>query len=318
MSEPVAAAVAIKAEPPLMPELEAQARLSRVGSASLTAQAWRHLRRNPLFWISSALVVGLVVMAVMPGWFTSKDPALCVLAQSRHTPHAGAWLGNDLQGCDIYARLVYGTRASLAVGALAAMFTFAVGVLTGLVAGYYGGWLDAVLSRLADVFFAIPFLLGAILIMVSLAPAPGEPAWKSIGLVAATLAVLGWPPCARVCRSAVIAVRDMEYVRAARGLGAGTPRILRVHVLPSVITPALVMTTLMVGGFIAAEATLSFLGLGLRGSVITWGKSLSEAQDYAEVSPHMVIFPSVVLSVAVLAFVALAEALREAFDPKAR
>lgn len=287
-------------------------------AASSAAQAWHVLRRNPVFWGSAAVIVLLVVVAVMPGWFTGKDPNLCLLSASRRPPHAGAWMGNDLQGCDVYARLVYGTRASLAVGALASAFTFVAGVFVGVLAGFYRGWVDAVLSRVTDVFFAVPFLLGAILIMVSMAPDPDEPVWRSIALVAATMAVLGWAPCARVCRSAVIAVRDVDYVQAARGLGAGSGRVLRVHILPSVITPALVLTTLMVGSFIAAEATLSFLGLGLRGSVITWGKSLAQAQDYAEISPHMVIFPSVVLVVAVLAFVLAAQALRDAFDPKAR
>lgn len=289
-----------------------------VAAGSARQQAWRQLARNPVFWVSAGVVALLLVVALWPSWFTGTDPTLCLLSNSRQPPRAAAWLGNDIQGCDVYAQLVYGTRASLAVGALASALTFVVGLVLGLLAGYFGGWVDAVLSRITDVFFAVPFLLGAILIMVSMAPDPGERQWKSIALVAATMAALGWSANARVCRSAVIAVRDMEYVRAATGLGAGPLRVVWRHILPSVLTPALVMTTLMIGGFIAAEATLSFLGLGLRGEVISWGKALAQAQDYAEVAPHMVIFPSIALSVSVLAFVVLAETLREAFDPKVR
>ncbi|SDT54547.1 ABC transporter permease [Jiangella sp. DSM 45060] len=285
---------------------------------SLAGDAWRDLRRKPLFLTSAAIILVLVAMAAVPGLFTDVDPRACDLAHSREAPSAGAWFGYDLQGCDMFSRTIYGARASILVGVLTTVVIAVVGSVVGMVAGYHGGRLDAWLSRITDMFFAVPMLLGAVIVLATFPSAVGTPSWQTIGKVVLALGVLGWTMVARLMRSTVIQVKQSEYVQAARGLGAGAGRILLRHVLPNAMAPVVVYSTIILGVFVVLEATLSFLGIGLQPPVISWGIAISEARSYIRQSPHMLLFPGAFLSVTVLAFIMLGDAVRDAFDPRLR
>ncbi|TDD64049.1 ABC transporter permease [Jiangella aurantiaca] len=285
---------------------------------SLAGDAWRDLRRSPVFLVSAAIILVLVAMAAVPGLFTSADPRACDLANSRLPPSGSAWFGYDLQGCDMYARTVHGARASILVGVLTTLGIALVGSVVGMFAGYHGGRVDALLSRLTDMFFAVPMLLGAIIVLATFPSTVGTPAWQTIGKVVMALGVLGWTTVARLMRSTVIQVKQADYVQAARGLGAGTSRILLRHILPNAVAPVVVYSTIILGVFVVLEATLSFLGIGLQAPVISWGIAISEARAYLRQSPHMLLFPGAFLSVTVLAFIMLGDAVRDAFDPRLR
>ncbi len=280
------------------------------------SRVWARLCRRPVFWAASAVIVLLVVVALAPGLFTERDPSYCDLALSRRGPGDGAYFGYNLQGCDLYARTVYGARASVVVGICATAAVVVIGGLVGTSAGYFGGWTDAVLSRVTDVFFGVPLLLGALVVLVAFPSDGSTPGWQTTGKVVLTLAALGWTTVARLARSAAIQVKRADYVTVARAAGGGHGLVLRRHVLPSVVTPVLAWATMAVGGFIAVEATLSFIGIGLQPPVISWGTEISEAQPYIRQSPHMLLFPSTFLSVTVLAFVVLGDAVRDALDPR--
>lgn len=285
---------------------------------SLASDAWHDLRRRPLFLISVTLIAFLLVLAAFPQLFTSVDPSAGDLARSRQPPSGQAWFGYDLLGRDVYARTIYGTRVSIVVGVLATTFTVLLGGTLGMIAGYHGGWADTLVSRLTDVVFGLPFVLGAIVILSSFREAIGEGVVGITALVVLTMAALSWPVSMRITRSAAIAARDQDYVRAARALGARPARVIWRHMLPNCLAPVLVYATIALGAFIGVEATLSFLGIGLRDPVVSWGVMISEARDYIRVAPHLLLFPAAFLAVTVLAFVMLGDAVRDAFDPKGR
>ncbi|MGH8774919.1 MAG: ABC transporter permease [Jiangellaceae bacterium] len=285
---------------------------------SLAGDAWHDLRRNPIFLASAVVIAVLLVMAAFPGLFTDRGPRDCDLTFSRLGPSMDAWFGYDVQGCDVYTRTIYGARASILVGIVTTAVVSVVGGVVGMLAGFYGGWVDSLLSRITDVFFAIPLLLGGMLVLVSFPSGPRTPEWQTIGKVAIALALLGWPPLARIMRSAVISVKQADYVQAAQVFGADARRLLRRHVLPNAATPVIVYATIVLGVFISVEATLSFLGIGLQPPVVSWGVAISDAASFARQSPHMLLFPSAFLSVTVLAFIVLGDAVRDAFDPRLR
>jgi oligopeptide transport system permease protein len=280
-------------------------------SASLTADAWRELRRNPLFIVSSAIIIIMVLMAAFPWLFTRQDPRVCDLADSRKGPEPGHWFGFDIQGCDYYSNVIYGARPSIVIGITVTAISAFIAVVLGSMAGYYGGTLDSLLSRVTDIFFGIPFILGAI-VLLNTFPV------RSVWTVCAALIVFGWMTLTRLMRSSVISARDMDYVNAARALGAPNGRIIRRHILPNAITPLVVYSTVTIGTTIAAEATLSFLGVGLQLPAISWGLQISQAQTLFQQSPHLLLFPAAFLSVTVLSFILLGDAVRDAFDPKLR
>lgn len=285
----------------------------------LLGDAWLDLRRKPLFWISAAIILFLLVMAAFPSLFTSVDPTRGDLVRSRVEPSGDAWFGYDVQGRDVYARVIYGARASIMVAVLATLGTILIGGAMGIMSGYFGGWVDGLLSRVADVFFGLPFVLGAIVILTTLnKPGSGNGYWKIISLVLFSLVVLSWPLAMRLMRSSVLATKQADYIMAARALGAGPGRIIMKHLLPNSVAPLLVYSTILVGSFIGAEATLSFLGVGLQSPVVSWGVMISETRDWVRVSPFLLFFPAAFLVVAVLSFVMLGEAVREALDPKLR
>ncbi|MEU8297595.1 ABC transporter permease [Micromonospora sp. NPDC048909] len=285
----------------------------------LLGDAWHDLRRKPLFWISAAFILLFIVMAAFPSLFTSADPTAGNLSRSLEKPSGHAWFGYDLQGQDVFARTIYGANASIVVALLSVLGTLLIGGTMGMIAGYRGGWVDALLSRIADVFFGLPFVLGAIVILTTFNGTGSDNSeWEIKFLVIASLVVLSWPVVMRLMRSSVLATKEADYIVAARALGAGTGRIILKHLLPNCLAPLLVYGTIMVGSFIGAEATLSFLGVGLKSPVVSWGIIINEAQDLIRVAPYLLFFPAAFLVAAVLSFVMLGETVREALDPKLR
>jgi peptide/nickel transport system permease protein/oligopeptide transport system permease protein len=282
---------------------------------SLAGDAWRDLRRSKIFWIAAVLVAVILLMAAFPALFTSADPRACTLDRQYDGPSGSAYFGYDFQGCDIFARTVHGARNSMLVGVLATLIAGVVGLVIGLSAGYFGGWVDAILSRLIDVVLGLPFLLGAIVLARRLSQdASGE----GILAVVLTLGLLGWTTAARVIRSSVIASKNQDYVAAARMLGAGPGRLMMRHILPNSVTPFIVVLTVLLGVNIATEATLSFLGIGLQGNAISWGIAINESGPFVRSAAAPLVWPSVFLAVTVLAVIMLGDALRDAFDPKLR
>ena len=282
---------------------------------SLWADAWRKLRRRPMFIISSLMILSLLFVAFFPGVFTSVDPNNnCQLANSEAGPTAGHPFGFTLQGCDVYARVIHGTQASLSVGVLSVLCVLAIGVTLGALAGYYGGWLDAVLARLGDIFFALPLVLGAL--VITQLPLFREN--KSVWTVVFVISMLAWPQMARITRGAVIEVRNADFVTAARSLGVSRFGALVRHVLPNALAPVIVLATLELGVFIVAEATLSFLGIGLPASVMSWGNDISAANASIRTNPSILLYPAGALSITVLSFIMLGDAVRDALDPKSR
>jgi oligopeptide transport system permease protein len=279
---------------------------------SLSRDAWDELKRRPIFWLAAALVVLMVLMAAFPGLFSAVDArtAPCSLADSLRPPGPGHPFGFDKQGCDIYSRVIYGARSSVLVGVFSTLITGIVALVIGMLAGYFGGWVDAVLARRIDIVLGIPPQLGAIVVAKALSG-------QDLGIwpVVLALGLLGWPTAARVIRSSVIAARHQEYVSAARVLGAGHLRIMLRHILPNAMAPLVVVLTILLGQFIAYEATLSFLGVGPR-NVISWGVDIAEAQRWIREASYPLLFPAGFLTATVLAFIMLGDVVRDAFDPR--
>ncbi|MFT4258783.1 ABC transporter permease [Microbacterium sp.] len=280
---------------------------------NLWRDAWSDLRRRPLFWFSVALATLFVAMALFPTLFTQTPPNLdCQLANSNGEPTAGHPLGFTFQGCDIYARIVWGSQTSLSVGLLATFVSSVLGLFMGALAGYYGGWIDSVLSRIGDIFFAVPYILAAVVVMTVFRDI------RSIPVLAVAIGGFAWASTARVVRAEILRVRQADFVMASESLGLSRFKTLLRHVIPNAIAPLLVVTTLSLAGSIVAEATLSFLGVGLGSDVMSWGLDISQAQNSLRVAPMALIYPSIALTLAVLAFVTLGELIRDAIDPKAR
>ncbi|SDB80042.1 oligopeptide transport system permease protein [Raineyella antarctica] len=291
---------------------------------SLWSDAWLEMRRRPLFWFSAGLIVLVVLMAIVPQLFTflspQPDPNYADLSKARIAPGPGAWFGFDGQGYDVYSRTIYGARSSILVGLGATLVTTMIGGVIGIFAGYFGGWWDTILSRVGDVFFAIPLLLGGILALYTFPNKLDTPYLVMVGKVVLALGILGWPSIARLMRSSVLQVKPHDFVQAARALGAGPGRIVRSHILPNAVAPVIAVSTINLGVYIATEATLSFLGIGLQPPAISWGVAISDASGIGLVrsTPHMLLFPSLFLSITVLAFIMLGEVVRDALDPKLR
>ncbi|MFJ5828367.1 ABC transporter permease [Streptomyces sp. NPDC093089] len=300
------------------PSVDASAPAEKPEKArSLWGDAWADLRRNPYFIVSSVLIALLLLISAWPTLFTSASPTAGDLVHHfLSKPELGKigspeWLGYDQQGRSVYARLIHGTSASVTVGIAVTAIVTVVGGIMGMISGYFGGMIDAVLSRLTDVFFGIPFLLGAMVVLQSFVE-------RTVWVVVFALAFLGWTSITRVMRGAVITIKQADYVHAAKALGAGTTRILFRHILPNAMAPVIVVATIALGGYISAEATLSFLGLGLAAPTVSWGVDISAGVAQIRVAPHVLLWPSIMLSITVLAFIMLGEAVRNALDPKLR
>lgn len=281
-------------------------------ATSMWADAWRMLRRNPMFIISGILILFIVFVAVFPQVFTSADPNYCSLDHSLEGPSAGHPFGYNRQGCDVFARTVYGTRTSLSVGLLATLLVVLIGTLVGAVAGFFGGWVDAVLSRLTDIFLALPILLGAIVVLQMFRTS--DSIWK----VVLVMALFGWVSTARIARGAVMSAKNLEFNTAATALGSTPMRNLFRHILPNAIAPIIVIGTTSLGTYIVLEATLSFLGIGLPTTTVSWGGDISTAQTLLRTDPMVLFYPSAALAITVLSFIMMGDAVKDALDPKSR
>jgi oligopeptide transport system permease protein len=279
---------------------------------STWADAWDSMRVRPTFWISSVLILLIAVVALFPTWFTKVPPNTeSFLANSNGGPVAGHPLGFTRQGCDVYSRIIFGTQASVTVGLLATFLVTFVGVVIGAIAGFYGGILDSFVSRIGDIFFAIPTVLGAI-VLISVLPN------RDAVTIALVLSIFAWPQIARIMRGAVLSARNSDYVTASVALGVSRFKILLRHVLPNSIALVIVIATISLGTFIVAEATLSFLGIGLPTNIMSWGNDIGSAQTSIRTNPQVLLFPAAALSITVLAFLMLGDVVRDALDPQAR
>lgn len=288
---------------------------------SLWKDAWRQLRRNPMFIASAILLTFLVIVIAFPGFFTDEPPRKCVLARSYGPAESGHPFGFDRQGCDVFSRTLYGARASVAVGVITTSLIVLIGTIAGAFAGFYGKLVDTVISRTADIFFAIPLLLAAIVILqVVTNRFPDRGFWGGVGAVVGALALFGWPQITRIMRGSVLEVKNLEFVDAARAIGATPRRNLFRHIIPNAIAPVIVTATVSLGIIIVAEATLSFLGIGLPKSVVSWGNDISAATILVRSGDHIqvMLIPAAALMLTVLSFILLGDAVKDALDPKAR
>lgn len=293
------------------PEAESATGEQLPRQASLWSDAWFELRRSPIFIVSALLLLLIIMISLFPGVFTNVSPRDCSLSRSLLRPSADHWFGTDVQGCDYYARTIYGARASIAVGLSVTAIAGSIAVLFGAMAGYFGGIVDTIISRFTDMIFAIPLILGALVLLTVLEN-------RGIPQVAFVLGIFSWPTMLRLMRSSVLSVSQSDYVQAARALGAGSFRILRRHVLPNAITPVVVYGTIFTGIVIQAEAALTFLGVGLQLPAISWGLMISIAQSRLLEAPYLLLFPGLFLSATVFSFILMGDALRDALDPKLR
>ncbi|MEJ6550783.1 MULTISPECIES: ABC transporter permease [unclassified Corynebacterium] len=279
--------------------------------AGFWGTAWRNLRRRPMFWVSTVIILAVLLVTVFPGLFTSTDPTAATLEDSLEPARDGHPFGFTQQGYDVFARTIYGAQASVVTGLVTTLVVALLGVVIGSLAGYFGGWIDAVLSRLTDIFFAVPLLLAAIVLMQLFEV-------RNVWTVVLVLSAFGWPQMARMVRGAVLQAKNNEYVQASRALGLTRGGILVRHILPNCLAPIIVMMTTNLGIYIVAEATLSYLGVGLPPDTVSWGNDISTAQDVLRLSPEILFYPAGALAITVLGFILLGDTLKDALDPKER
>lgn len=286
----------------------------RERKSNLWLDAWRDLRGRWMFWISAAIILLVVVVALFPGLFTHEPPNDgCLLANSNGGPEPGHPLGYTKQGCDVFSRIMHGTSTSLSVGLIVSLIVVVFGVVLGAFAGFFGGWIDSLLMRFGDIVFAIPYILAAVVIMSMFVHD------RNILVISAAIGLFSWPATARILRSEVLRVKQSDYVMASTALGLSKVRTMFTHVLPNSIAPVIVVTTVGLAAAISAEATLSFLGVGLPNNIyMSWGNDISAAQSDLRTNPTTLIYPSIALSLTVLAFIMMGETVRDALDPRAR
>jgi len=279
-------------------------------AATLSGDAWRRFRKNRLALIGLVIVGALVFAAVAAPWLAPADPAKQSLIEKRARPGGKFLLGADEFGRDILSRVIYGSRVALVVGVLSVSIALGLGLLLGSLAGFAGGWVDAIVMRATEVLLAFPYLLLAIAVVSAL----------GTGVLNTTIAVGIWgtPTVIRVVRGAVLGARETEYVRAARALGASTPRVMTRHVLRNILPTVVVYSTLFMANAILVEAALSFLGLGVQPPTPSWGLMVSTGRDLLLVAPHVATIPGIAIMIAVLGFNLLGDGLRDALDPRLR
>jgi ABC-type dipeptide/oligopeptide/nickel transport system permease subunit len=271
----------------------------------------KQLLRNFAFTFGLILTVALVVVALAAPLLAPFDPNAQETSRRLEAPSHEHLLGLDDLGRDVLSRIIWGARVSLRVGFSVVILASLFGITLGAISGYFGGGVDTLVMRITDILLAFPGILLAIALVAVLGP--------SINNVILALAIIGWVGYARLARGQVLKVREMEYVTAAKALGARSPRVIVLHVLPNVINPVVVMATLGLAGAILSEAALSFLGLGVPEPYPSWGRMLSvSAAEYAQKAPHLVLFPGIAISLAVFGSNLLGDALRDTLDPRLR
>jgi peptide/nickel transport system permease protein len=280
-------------------------------SPNLWRRVTRHARHNLLAAFGIVLVIIFVIFAVFAPWIAPQDPAAIHLSTRLDPVSAAHWFGTDELGRDILSRIIYGARISMLVGSCVVAASLLLGLIIGSIAGYYGGAIDRFVNVvLMNAFLSFPGILIAIAFVAFRGP--------GIFNLVVALALGGWVGYARLVRGQVLAAREREFVEAARALGASDLRIIVRHILPNIIQPVIVQSAIGMAGAILAEATMSFLGLGVPPPTASWGAMLNDGRGYLFSAPHLVVFPAVAVMLAVLSFNFIGDALRDYLDPRSR
>ncbi len=276
--------------------------------SSLYKDALKRFRRNNMAIFGLVIVVLLIIIAIFAPLIAPYDPNIRIKEDSSLKPARTHLFGTDLLGRDIFSRVIYGSRISIVVGIGAVGISLVIGLFFGALAGYFGRWPDTVIMRLADIFFAFPYILGAIAIMTILG--------SGIVNVFMAIGILGWAYFARIFRSSILSIKNAAFIEAARALGASNFRIITRHIFPNAMAPIIVYASMNIGTAIIVEAAMSFLGIGIKPPTPSWGKMLSESLDYIYTAPWMMLPPGLAIVLTVLGFVLLGDGLRDAFDPR--
>jgi glutathione transport system permease protein len=269
---------------------------------------WQKFKKQKSAMVAGIFILFLVVVAIFAPLIAPYDPYATDYGQAMMPPSPEHWAGTDIYGRDILTRIIYGTRISLSVGVSSVTIGAIVGVTLGLISGFFGGFLDEIIMRSADVLFAFPGILLAIAVVAILGP--------GLVNVVAAVAIFSIPTFARIVRSNTLSIKESLYVRAARSMGASDNRIMFVHIMPGTLSGAIVYFTMRIGTSILTASSLSFLGLGAQPPTPEWGAMLAESRDYIGVADHLTIFPGIAIFLTVLAFNIFGDGLRAAFDPK--
>jgi peptide/nickel transport system permease protein len=274
----------------------------------LAAVFWPRIRRNKLAITGAVVVLMLLIASLLAPWIAPHNPTQINAWQVLAPPSTSHWFGTDELGRDVFSRVLYGARISLKVGFVAIGIAIVLGSVVGLVAGYYGGWVDTVLMRCVDIMLCFPAFFLILAIITFLEP--------SIWYIMAVIGLTGWMGVARLVRAEVLTIREMDYVMAARCIGCSNLRIILRHILPNALSPVLVAATLGVAGAILTESSLSFLGIGVQPPTPSWGNILTSGKDYIEFAWWLSLFPGLAILVTVLAYNLLGEGIRDALDPR--
>lgn len=278
------------------------------GRINFFYEIWSRLKKNYLALFGLAIIIFLILIAVFAPLIAPHDPLKPNFSASLEKPSLKHFFGTDVLGRDIFSRIIFGSRISLIVGIIAVGIMVILGMFLGGIAGYFEGFIDTVIMRMADVFFAFPYVLGSIVIMTVLGP--------GIQNIFIAIGILGWSYIARIFRATILSVKRNEYIEAAKALGAGNFRIMTRHILPNSVAPVIVYSTMSIGGAVIAEAALSFLGLGVQPPTPAWGYMLSESIGYIFTAPWLIYFPGIAIIITVLGFILLGDGLRDALDSR--
>lgn len=272
------------------------------------SRAWRSLRRNPSAVIGALIILPIVALALLAPVLPIADPNATSWTAIRLPPSADYWMGTDEIGRDIFSRMIWGARASLLAGVISVAIALVTGVPLGLLAGYFGGWVDMVISRITEALLAMPFLIMAIALAAFLGPSLTN-AMIAIGLSAMPIII-------RLTRGQVLTVKAEDYVEGARSVGLNHFEIMSRYILPNIVPPIIVQATLTIATAIIAEASLSFLGLGQQAPAASWGSMLNTAKNFLTQAPTYALFPGLAIFLVVVGFNLLGDGLREALDPR--
>ncbi|NNV06651.1 nickel transporter permease [Geobacillus sp. C56-T2] len=282
--------------------------MGEMESVSLWKEAWRRFRKNKIALVGAGIVFFFILVAILAPWLAPYDYKDQQLAERLQPPSSEHWFGTDDFGRDIFSRIVYGARISLWVGFFSVLGSVIVGSLLGIIAGYYGRWIDGIISRLFDILLAFPSILLAIGIVAVLGP--------SLQNALIAIAVINVPNFGRLIRSRVLSIKQEEYITAAKAIGMSDWRILIHHILPNSLAPIIVQGTLAIATAIIEAAALGFLGLGAQPPTPEWGKMLSDAKEFLTQAPWTMIFPGLAIMLTVLGFNLMGDGLRDALDPR--
>lgn len=274
------------------------------------AEIWYSLRRNHRAMLGLAFIILLVFLAIFADWIAPYGMKEQDLSNALQFPNADHWLGTDDLGRDILSRIIYGTRISLTVGVSAVVVALIAGGILGILAGYYQGWVDTLIMRFTDVLLSIPSILLAIAIVASLG--------SSLRNLVIAISIANVPIFARVIRSGVISIKEQEFIEASKALGANDGRIIFKHIIPNIMSPIIVQSSMGVATAILSVVGLGFIGLGLEASVAEWGTMLNSGRGYIRTHYYLTLYPGLVIMLTVLSFNLLGDGLRDAIDPKMR